>query len=65
MTDRQIRELWAKHAAKQHGWPNDATPPMIDIGNGPRFQAHWHESEYQTFKAGFQAARKGTNHVRG
>ena len=58
MTDKQLRKLWAEYAAKQNGWPDDATPPMIDIGNGPRFQAHWHESEYQTFKAGFQAAQK-------
>jgi len=56
LTDEQIRKSWAQHAAKQNGWPNDATPPMIDIGNGPRFQAHWHESEYQVFKAGFKAA---------
>ena len=56
MTDEQIRKLWAQHAAKQNGWPNDTTPPMLDIGNGSRFQAHWHESEYQVFKAGFEAA---------
>ena len=56
LTDEQIRKLWAQYAAKQNGWPNDVTPPVVNIGNGPRFQAHWHESEYQTFKAGFKAA---------
>jgi hypothetical protein len=55
-SDTHMRALWAKHAAKYHGWPNDATPPMQDLGNGPRFETGWHESEYTVFRAGYIAA---------
>lgn len=57
LTDTQLRKLWAQYASKVNGWPNDATPPMVNIGNGPRFQVDWHESEYRIFRAGFEASR--------
>lgn len=56
LLDKQIRKLWATYAAKQHDWSNEALPPTINIGNGLRFQADWHESEYQVFKAGYLSA---------
>lgn len=61
MTDIEVRKLWAKHAAKYHGWPNDALPSMRDLGNGMRFECAWHESEFTVFAAGFRAAQATSN----
>lgn len=56
LTDMEVRKLWANHAAKTHGWPKAGASPMHDIGNGLRFETPWHETEYQIFKAGYEAA---------
>ncbi len=58
LTDMEVRELWANHAAKTHGWPKAGASPMHDIGNGLRFETPWHETEYQIFKAGYEAAHR-------
>lgn len=47
------RAVWAKLAAKAHGWTDDSTPPMVD----GRFETGWHESEFQVFMQGVRHGR--------
>lgn len=58
LTDMELRNLWADHAAKTHGWPKAGASPMHDLGNGLRFETPWHETEYGIFKAGYEAAHR-------
>ena len=46
--ETELRAAWAKHAAKQHGWPEGAVPALRD----GVFECDWHESEYAIFRAG-------------
>lgn len=59
--DEDLRPIWARHAAKVHGWASNAMPEQRHDLEG-RFETGWHESEYQNFAAGYRAVFNDPNH---